>query len=238
MLVTCYYDIYDTPDKFMEYVSSFYELGNSGIPIIVFTDPSLVSSFRNFPDTVKIIGMPLDFFELYSIGMAYHGELPLYRNVKKDTKEFLSLMNTKIECILRASEICEDSTFVWIDFGILKIIKDRSSFLEKLRMVHQHSFSKVLIPGCWSPTSPFYIDSVHWRFCGGLFIIPREHISSFYQHSKHVLTDFCTLPIYKLTWETNVWFIVELNVGKTWIQWYAADHNDSILPSLDVILNL
>lgn len=235
MLITSYYDIYDKPEKFIEYLYLFYDLGISGIPILLFTDPSLVSKFKIFPSSVKVIGMPLECFELYSIGMSYQGELPINRTPKKDTKEFLSLMNTKIEFILRASEVSDDETFIWIDYGILKIVKNKELFLEKLREINQRKFNKLMIPGCWPNHMPFQVDSVHWRFCGGFFVIPRQYIQPFFEHSRNVLRDFCNMSQYKLTWETNIWFLVELFAAKDWIQWYFADHNDSILLHIDNI---
>jgi hypothetical protein len=182
---------------------------------------------------VKVIGMPLEYFELYSIGMSYNGELPFSRTPSKDTKEFLSLMNTKIEFILRASEVSDDDTFIWIDFGILKIVKNKENFLNKLRIVNKTKYHKLMIPGCWGANHHFQIDSVNWRFCGGFFVIPRQYILPFFEHSRNVLHDFCTMSMYKLTWETNIWFLVELFAAKEWIQWYAADHDDSILLHID-----
>jgi len=90
----------------------------------------------------------------------------------------------------------------------------------------------MMIPGCWSANSRFQIDSVSWRFCGGFFVIPRKYVTPFFEHSKNVLKDFCTMTQYKLTWETNIWYIIELNAAKEWIHWYPADHNDSILFSV------
>jgi hypothetical protein len=234
MLVTSFYDIYGRPDRVMEYIYLFYDLAASGIPMILFTDPSLVSKFRIFPPTLHVIGLPLETFELYQIGMGFTGALPSTRSPEKDTKEFLSLMNTKIEFILRASEICEDNTFVWIDFGILKIVKNRERFINKLRLVNEMSFSKITIPGCWGFGRPFSVDNVNWRFCGGLFVIPREYIEQFYHHSKNVLSDFCHLKQYKLTWETNVWNIIETCAMRNYINWYFADHDDSILLNIDM----
>jgi len=230
MLVTCFYDIYNKPEKFMEYIYLFYDLASSGIPIIVFTDPSLVSKFRIFPASVKVYGIPLENCELYSIAMKYNRDLPNTRNNTKDTKEFLSIMNTKVEFLLKASNIVEDDTFIWIDFGILKILKkSRDAFIEKLKAVNNTVFDKIMIPGCWEFGRGFSVDSVHWRFCGGLFVIPRKYIQLFYNHSKNVLTDFCIIPYYKLTWETNVWTIIEACAAKDIIQWYKADHDDSMI---------
>jgi hypothetical protein len=237
MIVTSYYDIYNKPEKLMEYLSLFYDIGISGIPIILFTDPSLVKKFRILPPSVKVIGIPLESFELYSMAMKYTGELPSGRTVAKDTKEFYGLMNTKIEFILRASEICEDDTFIWVDFGILKIIKNTERFINKLASINERTFDKIIIPGCWGMGRSFSVDEVNWRFCGGMFVMPRKHIKDFFDHSRNVLKDFCTIPIYKLTWETNVWNIVEFFACKDVIQWYFADHNDSILHNIDIVIN-
>lgn len=232
MLVTCYYDIYNKPERFIEYLYLFYDLGISGIPIILFTDPLLVKKFRIFPSSVKVIGMPLDLFELYSIGKKYTGKLPNGRNQLKDTPEFYSLMNTKIEFILRATELCEDTNFIWVDFGILKIIKNTERFINKLKVVNEETYDKIMIPGCWAMGRTFSVEEVNWRFCGGFFVIPRKHIQIFYEHSRNVLKDFCTQSIYKLTWETNVWNIVEYFACRDIIQWFFADHNDSIIHNI------
>jgi hypothetical protein len=238
MLVTSYYEIYDKPERVSYYMTLFDKLGNSGIPIILFTDPSLVEHFKAFPSSVTVIGMDIKTFELYSMAMNYSGDLPASRNTTKDTKEFLALMNTKIEFVLKASKLevaVPEETFIWIDFGILKIIKDVNRFINKLKSVNETTYNKIIIPGCWTPDKFFSADHVHWRFCGGLFVIPRKYINIFYDHSKNVLNDFCTLPHHKLTWETNIWNIIESTRAKDIIQWFSADHNDTILLNIDTI---
>jgi hypothetical protein len=239
MLITSYYDIYNRRDRFPEYLSLFYDLGTSGIPIIVFTDPSLVSQFKVCPGTVQVIGIPLEGFELYKLGMNYNGSLPLNRNYGKDTKEFLSLMNTKIEFIKRGAESMGrgvEDTFIWIDFGILKIIKNTDAFIKKLREINAMTFDKIIMPGCWPFGNKVSCDSVHWRFCGGIFVMPRKYIQTFYEHSRNVLTDFCTNSPYKLCWETNVWAVIEACAMKDTIQWFSANHNDSILLNIDSVI--
>lgn len=237
MLVTCYYDIYNKPHKFVEYVWLFYDLGISGIPMIIFTEPSLVNKFKIFPN-VTVLGVPLEEFELYNIAMNFKGELPIYRTVEKDTKEFFALMNIKIECIKKASALYKNKTFIWIDFGILKIVKNKEVFLEKLKEVNEMEVSKMTIPGCWEVGHAFTTDQIHWRFCGGFFIIPEHYIETFYGHSKNVLTDFCKMTMYKLTWETNIWSIIETCSEANNIVWYFADHNDSILLNIENVPNI
>ena len=221
----------------MDYLYLFYDLGISGIPITLFTDPSLVYKFRIFPSTVTVIGMSLSHFELYQMGMAYDRELPLGRTPEKDTKAFFSLMNTKIEFVKKAAERWpEIETFSWIDYGILKIVRHSDRFLQKLAELDQKRFTKMVIPGCWSIGQHFSVESIHWRFCGGFFITPRSYIDRFYEHSRSVLRDFCTMGFYKLTWETNVWSTIEFCAEHQNIVWYFADHDDTIVLNIDYVL--
>jgi len=234
MLVTAYYDIYNKPERFMEYLYLFYDLGISGIPIILFTDPSMVYKFCIFPPTVKVIGLSLDECELYQMGVNYDRDLPATRTPSKDTKEFFSLMNTKIEFVKKAMEHTESTveTFMWIDFGILKIVKNKEAVLQTLRDVDQTIVTKMIIPGCWPFGMGFSVHSIHWRFCGGFFVIPRNYINDFYHHSKNVLQDFCTMSQYCLTWETNVWTVIESCSERDRMQWFLADHNDSMIVNI------
>ena len=236
MLITSFYEIYGLTERISKYFEWFSALGNSGIPIIVFTDPLHVDLFINYPKTVKVIPQSLDTFELYKIGINYKGVLPNGVNKDKDTKEFLSLMNTKIEFIKNAMNHCEDETFVWVDFGILKIIKDKETVLDTLKKVNNMTFDKVIIPGCWTyGIIAFSVERIYWRFCGGFFVIPRNQVLQFYEQCKSVLYDFCTMPQYKLTWEVNVWTIVDY-YHKHDIQWYHANHNDTIITNINTLI--
>jgi len=236
MFVSCYYDIYQKPERAKEYFAWFDDLGKSGLPIVLFTDPSHVPLFERFPITVHPIGMPLMEFELYRMGMGFQGELPGNRTVEKDTKEFFSLMNTKMEFVKKAKELFPDVLkFMWIDFGILKIAKNRDRCIKKLRQIQETTFKKVTIPGCWAYGRSFTVNAIHWRFCGGFFVMPVQHVDRFFEHSKGVLRDFCTMPQYRLTWETNVWTVIETCAEKENIDWYFADHNDTMIMNIDLV---
>jgi hypothetical protein len=174
--------------------------------------------------------MPLDSFELYRMGMNYNGDLPNDRSPEKDTKEFFSLMNTKTEFVKKASELYPDAEqMAWIDFGILKIARNTERFIKRLQKIHDMPHSKIMIPGCWAQGLPMDVNAIQWRFCGGFLLIPKQFIDEFFQHSKNVLRDFCTMPQYKLTWETNVWYIIEVYAEQHNIKWYFADHDDSMI---------
>jgi hypothetical protein len=64
--------------------------------------------------------------------------------------------------------------------------------------------------------------------------MPVQHVDRFFEHSKGVLRDFCTMAQYKLTWETNVWTIIEMCAEKDNIDWYFADHNDTMIMNIDL----
>jgi hypothetical protein len=230
MFITSLYDLYGNPEAMQSYLELFRPLAESGLPFLIFTDPSLLPLWDVYPNpNLRIIPLSLSECELYQIGMAYQGELPTHRHPTKDTKEFFSLMNTKIEFLQKAAGFTEDSTLIWLDMGILKIAANKERCIEHLRALHASTFEKITIPGCWSHMPACDVNRVNWRFCGGLLILPRRFLSSFYDHSKNVLTDFCTLPIYKLSWETNVWSVIEYCAEKENILWYQADHNDSMI---------
>lgn len=238
MIVTCYYDIYNNLSNFMQYIYDFYDLAVSGISIVVFTEPSLVNKFRIFPASVKVIGLPRESFELYNIANNYVKDLPSIRNEQKDTKEFLALMNSKIEFIDRASNLVEDNTFIWLDFGILKYVKNKEQFIDRLKQVNKQEYNKIKMPGYWNYGRQSNNNEINCRFCGSFFIIPRKYIKIFYGHSKNVLGDFCNLPMYKLCWETNVWHVIEMCAMRDDIDWYFADKDDSLLRNIDPILRI
>ena len=129
MFITCLYDLYGKPDAMRAYMELFRPLAESGLPFLLFTDPSSCVLWDIVYPNIRIIPLSLSDCELYQIGMSYH---------------------------------------------------------------------------------------------------------RFYDHSKNVLTDFCTMPIYKLTWETNVWSVIEYCAERDHMVWYAADHNDSMIMNAPV----
>lgn len=229
MFVTSFYNIYDNQDRFFEYMSLFYDIAISGIPIVIFVDPCMVSKLRIFPKSVHVVGLPLEDCEIYHLAIAYTGELPTGRTIVKDTKEFMGLMNCKPEFLKRAAALFPADKYVWIDVGIMKIIKNPERCIAKLHDIESRTFTKITFGGCWSFGRPMNVDQIHWRVAGGMIVIPSSFIDEFYNHCKGVVRDFCSLPQYKLTWETNVWSIVELFAMKDNMQWYHCDHNDSLV---------
>jgi len=232
MYVTCLYDIYNKPDKMEEYIKLFTPLANSGLHIHLYTSPELAHHFKDYPKNIKVLEIPLNYFEFWNLGINTTASLPDEANQNKDTREYLSLMNTKVEFLLRSSEICEDETLIWIDFAILKLFKDQERCIQYFKEYDNLQFDKVNIPGCWYKGEALYLNAIHWRFCGSFFIVPRAHIQRFYKDCKESFVGFITTDKYILTWEVNVWNHVEYYKGKDYIKWYYALHDDGMLEAL------
>lgn len=231
MFVTCLYDIYNIPEKIVDYIKYFESLAESGIKIHVYTDPKLAPFFSKFIDNVKIIPLPLKYVEIFQIGMTSSTELPDNRSKEKDTKEYFSLMNSKIEFVLKSMNVCEDETMAWIDFGILKLCKNPQLCCKLLKKIENIKFDKLYIPGSWNQDAGLFMNSVHWRFCGSFVIGPRSLFKTFFEDTKKTFLD--GIDKYNLLiWETNIWCSVEFCGGNKYINWYKASHNDTMILNL------
>ncbi len=234
MFVTCYYDIYNNPSKVEQYFEWFYPLGMSGISIHVYTDPVFVGKFKDFPNTVEVFPISLNELIIYTMGSTSTCRLPSIRNNEKDTREYISLQNTKIEFILRSSNRVQSKQYIWIDFGVLKLIKNKDLFIRKLKYMDNLDYDKITFPGCWDINTTVAVDRIHWRFCGTFIIVPSKLIDEFYLSCSKTLQMLIMNPDTNIIWETNVWAIIEQNKPDIFT-FYSGDHNDNILPTFPEI---
>ena len=231
MYVTCLYDIYNNPEKIKEYIKLFSPLAASGLIIHLYTSRDLVYYFKDYPSNIKVFIVPLKHLEFYTLCMDEKTEMPNEVNPDKDTREYLSLMNAKVELLMRSSQVCEDDTIIWIDFAILKLFSNPEQAIQKFNEFNTVSFDKVNIPGCWYNGEALYLNSIQWRFCGSFVVVPRSLIKRFYNDCKDTLYDFNNKDI-RVTWEVNVWNHIEYYRGNDYIKWYYALHDDSIINNL------
>lgn len=202
------------------YFDLFNRLQSTGIRIHLFLSP-------NYRGRVKLTNGIIEYItlkELDTYKKAPEG-LPDYRNALHDTRNFLILMNSKVELVKRAmdSQMHSSTHFAWVDFGICHMFRTLPSSLTQIQQLANTSLPTpcMLIPGCWNKQE-VVLSHVSWRFCGSLFIGDRASIEDFYTlHSQ----EFPKLP--HLTWEVNVWAHME-SLGWT-PTWYKADHDDSIV---------
>jgi hypothetical protein len=162
--------------------------------------------------------------------------LPHYRDPNKDTQEFMALMNTKIEMLWRVIPHTPVDAFIWIDAGITKIFQDLPNIRSQFEKLEKASVpEKILMPGCWNRGRPVYRDAVHWRFCGGYFIVPLHQLEILKSLSEKWLLTLSEQEK-RMMWEVNVWVEME-NEHPDLFLWYKADHNDSIVEAPLVLKN-
>ena len=247
--VSAFMTIYDTPyqNKDLDWrFTHFKKLCKTGIELAVFCSRDVEEYFRreilaNFKNVILVDVLDLSETWTYQTYQKVADEsgpidLPNTRNPEKDTKEYLLLMNTKTEYMVRAVEKNPfDAThFAWIDFNIFHILQGTR---EPLAIYWLEALSKrelpeyfLTLPGCWSKdlvNEDFLMNDICWRFCGGFFIGSLKRILEFHREYTNHFENFLR-EHKKLVWEVNFWAYVELKHGLS-VVWYAGDHDERIL---------
>jgi len=237
--VTAFIDLGETRTDPQAYLDQFMKLARTGIPIHLFVSYSYIplllclQPFQN----VYVDPINLEQLELYKALAQHRLPLPAQRTVAKDTRNFMILMNAKVELVDSAIRLNHFGTdqYAWIDFRIFHVLQgDEATAKDRIRELATLELKEpaVLIPGCWSKglqgTNLF--QSIHWRFCGGFFLGDAASLQSFYElYTEHFLeTLLYREPNATLTWEVNFWHYLELHHGFNPI-WYKGDHNTTIL---------
>lgn len=222
-LVTGFFRLSDRLVDEDEMFRRFNELAVCGLPIVLFLDERLMG---RTPIRENVSVVPTNLETLPAFAHRGKKQLPTQRDPKKDTADFLLLQNSKLDLLDMARMLDGESThFAWIDFGVMKIVKDPQAFRERLRHLVP-PVSCVLAPGCWSverAAEQRSSNQVSWRFCGGFLLVDRNSIELLAGRHRE---KFEASKI--LTWEVNLW--AEMERAGQRFDWYKADHDDSILP--------
>jgi hypothetical protein len=201
----------------------FDQLAATGIRLHLFLSPC----YKGFaaPGNVSIEYIEFEQLSTFKDISGLDYAIPSTRTTYKDTRNFMILMNSKIEFVHRAAQKIESTHYAWIDFSIFHVLKDPRT-PTYIKMLGASSLkSGLYFPGCWDKQDPSFA-AVCWRFCGGFFIGDAKSIAGFY--TAHRLT-FRDLVAQKgLTWEVNVWAWME-SADHLRCNWFKADHNDSII---------
>jgi hypothetical protein len=209
-------------------------MASSGINIHLFVSESYCD-IEELTDlsNVHIEIAELETLEIYRELEEVEFELPVVRTETQDTKNFLLLMNSKSEFVYRAiqSNIYSSSHFAWIDFGIFHIVQNLEETVKFLQLLANSKFvpNCFYIPGCWDKGRNYSVllERVNWRFCGGFFLADADSLLHFHNLHREKFVEFVRNSKI-LPWEVNFWVYLEFACG--WQpQWFAGDHNDSIL---------
>jgi hypothetical protein len=233
--VTAYFEFDNTKNEF--YFNQFQKLVNTGFPIVLYLDKKLSTKIVELSDYKNVKVVLYDWNDLYINKLFTSEQLSSFtipKSNSKDNIKFLTLMNSKSYLLTLALDQVPQTVdqLVWIDFGIFKITDDIEHF--KLNFSKLQKQQKVLIPGGFKPKrllSDFeLVDSVYWRFLGGLVIAPREKISIFNEANNIELLKL--LIQNKMTWEVNIWSNVE-QANPNLIKYFRADHNKTMFGFYD-----
>jgi len=223
MSITFVSSLYNLSNNVDFYVNWFEKLAQLPVSIILFCDEIYDVKIPE-RENVKKIRRDLIEFPIYQRMMTNGSIMPSKRSQEKDTREYLSLMNTKMDFMKEAVLLCETEYLSWIDAGIFKIIKDIdkiSSFLSVLRIEYKKG---MIIPGCWNKEEGVSLESICWRFCGGFFIVHRNILPLIYDT---IYEKILKITEDRILWEVNIWALVEKDYPELF-EWYSADHNDKI----------
>ena len=233
----------------------FAKIAETGIQLCVYVDESsveLLDQFITLYPNVRRMRVYKNVADTWVNSMwrpyrnmhmnAPHQGLPNQRNKSKDTYEYIALMHTKMECMTHAMKHNPWSSthFSWVDFNVAHIFQNIPACQSKLRALSSNAWTVarpfLAMPGCW-PALPVPMDTatmstitnaIHWRFCGGFFLGDMQSVAKFCSLYHRYLPDFFA-EYNRMTWEVNFWAWLEHKVVDWTPNWYAADHNDSML---------
>jgi hypothetical protein len=146
-------------------------------------------------------------------------------NPTKNTLAYHCVQHQKIGWLFSAFMSSDIDVAIWIDAGIFtvpgiteNVIKE---FIPKTRNERM-----ITIPGCWGPQDKITND-LNWRFCGGLWVVPRSTVTKFDSAFRFVAMDQLEYSGV-LDWEVNTLARIEKAKFGLPINWYQADHNETM----------
>lgn len=209
-----------------KYKEHFALLAESGVPIILYMDPSLDSYAAELEQKYSNVRVA-DFVSVDKSYLSTPLFLPKNRNMQKDTVDYfcIQLMKLKLMAATAHMENISTSHLAWIDFGIFHMFKDAKVAQELLRTIAEKDWptDKILSPGCWSKEQIGDIwNNICWRHCGSFLLGEKSlYMTASGNQDLQVRSN---MP--GLTWEVNYWTLMpDFTV-------YYAGHDCSILSNL------
>jgi len=210
-------------DVIKNYFYYFEKLAETGIQIALFLDKLYIDYGETITkkyNNITIIRY-LTKEELHINKLKISNVLPKIRNTKKDTEDYLKLMNNKIYFVDEVSKLYNNHNwFSWIDFRIYHILPVNNK-LNKISSTFNFSYN-TYFPGALI-NKKYLVDTINWRFLGGFFVVNKNKIKDLVKENKKILEE-----LFILTWEVNIWGIIEYN-NLFNFGWYLGDHNINIL---------
>jgi len=226
LFVTAFIDLQEGRERSQTfYLEKFAQLADTGIRIHLFLSAAFFPEYMErigARENIRITSLELD--ELLPVRVVGPYRLPAQRNLQKDTANYMLMINGKMDIMERAALANPDTHLAWIDFGIFHVLGPEAP--ARIRAIAAMSLPAPFnaFPGCWSLGGELF-SRINWRHCGGFFIADRDFLLRFNDlyrcHFARIVQEN------GLAWEVNIWHKLELE-GLA-LNWYKADHNDSIL---------
>jgi hypothetical protein len=211
------------------YFDNFKKLVETGISLHVFLSEDYLEKFNElYSENKNIFVETVKFEDLFSYkevqGLEY--ELPKVRYELKDTKNYMLIINSKVEFLQKAitQNIFKNNQFAWIDFGINHMLQN-SNVLMKLSTLQPRKgiYHASILP----PNNQEDFDNVNWRFAASVVIGDKQSILDF---SNLCMKEFKDTVKEKkiLTWEVNYWQYLEYKFGLN-LKTFNVRFNDSMI---------
>lgn len=220
MLVTAFFPLPTAKHSMDTYCEQFAKLVALERPIVLFLDRRLSWTF---PSHVRVI--PCSLSETWPARLLPDtAVLPTSRG-PADTLDYMRIMLAKTEFLVRATELVPEAEWVtWVDFGLAHVFRRPEETLSRLRTLSMPSAPCRRTAGIWTWTPESLTEGVCWRFAGGFLLAHRSLVTDL----DTAVQDAVRRLLPSAVWEVNVWAEAErqgLDFG-----WFAANHDDSIIP--------
>jgi hypothetical protein len=156
------------------------------------------------------------------------------RNDQKDTRYYCTLMNSKMEMVMKAVDDghVQTSHVAYIDAGIAKLFQEKQASFQRLKTLNSDRLGvdRIIAPGSWPPnilttTIDDMYENVSWVFSGSLLLGSVEKMRWFSEKTWEVYLQMLSRGY--ILWETNVWCVV-IAGHKDDFFWYAGHHCDDL----------
>jgi len=224
-----------------DYLSQGLQLLSLDIPKIIFLPAFLYDwalKNSNEINTQIIIFEKEELFFFEELKSFENVSLPIFRNVEKDTFEYLLCQNNKINWLKKAQELTvfSNDNYMWLDFGISHILKNERKLSDLLNTTSLINFdvNKILMPShqSWilNDQTDINLNQVNWFLLGGVFVLNKIKILEFYDLCKNqIIENLQTQNL--MTWEVNIWAQL-MQKNRNLFAIYYADHDETLLTKL------
>jgi hypothetical protein len=205
------------------------------VNMLLFVDPNIVKYLPEIPEYCNVVQMPLTGIKTFSKIKALPNSVsvPDGANPFKDTRSYFGLINSKIDFVYLASQMLPQYThYAWVDAGLSKVFTaNLDAFRPNIERLINYPYENLIVAptSSWQRMGPYEevnAGSPFWRFLGGIIIFPKDKIDQFSALSKIIL-DNCISKYNKLTWEVNVWAVIEAKFPELFYT-YTAEHNETM----------